>query len=262
MPTDYFKAMLEAGLGDVVDKISYHPYRPVPEAGYRDTLAAWRQLLTVHAPRVELWQGENGCPSTPDSTGALGGRPWNEYRQAKWVLRRTLFDRILGVELTSYFHLVDLMNYNWGEGPSGKANTKGLLNGRDYTPKPAYFAYQAVCSLFDHETKRRVEVDGHLRIDGELGSSPVVAGFVRNEAPLWCYWLPLPPEQDHLPRVATLDVRDDALSLRNPVLVDLLTGNVYRLLHARRSDDGWSFPNVPVADHPLVLADRKALSIA
>ncbi|GAB6164908.1 hypothetical protein JCM19992_09080 [Thermostilla marina] len=260
MPTDYFKAMLEAGLGEIVDKISYHPYRPVPEAGYRDTLTAWRTLLTVHAPDVELWQGENGCPSTSDSTGALGGRPWNAYRQAKWVLRRTLFDRVLGLELTSYFHLVDLVNYNWGQGPSGKANTKGLLDGRDYTPKPAYFAYQAVCSLFDHASSRSIEADDRLLIDADSDSSPIVAAFTRNSLPMWCYWTPLPPEQDHLPIVARLTVRDE--SIRHPVLVDLLTGSVYRLLHAQRIEGGWSFPNVPLADHPFVLTDRKALSVA
>ena len=132
IPMDYYKACLEAGLAKHVDKISYHPYRAVPEKGYDGEIAQMRDLLAKQdAAHVGLWQGENGCPSKKGSAGALSQQDWNEARQAKWVTRRILCDLRLEIELTSYFLIVDLIGYR------GKVNLKGLLRGEDYSPKPA-----------------------------------------------------------------------------------------------------------------------------
>lgn len=142
MPASYLKACLDAGLAEHVDRVSYHPYRPEPEKGYRSQVAAMRKLLAARKKGIGLWQGENGCPSRGGrgSCGALSNLPWTETRQAKWLLRRILADRCLDVELTSYFHLVDLVGYR------GQTNFKGLLRGTNYTPKPAYRAYQCLCT--------------------------------------------------------------------------------------------------------------------
>lgn len=75
--------------------------------------------------------------------------------------------------MTSYFHLVDLVGYNWGEGPSGRTNCKGLLRGVDYSPKPAYFAFQRLCSFFVGETRREGSLDRLAQwsgIDGKIAS--------------------------------------------------------------------------------------------
>lgn len=272
MPTDYLRKALEAGLGKYVDKISYHPYRAVPEANYRPALESWRELIARHNPDIELWQGENGCPSRPGSAGALGDRDWNQFRQAKWALRRTLYDRLLGVELTSYFHLVDLLDYNWGHGPSGKGNYKGLLHGEDYTPKLSYFAYQRLCSLFDHASRRTPESDAACAIshnaaggegkDGTGADVPLVgpAAFVRNGAPLWCFWQLLPPEEDNLPELVNIQINDTPGSpLRTPVLIDMLSGKAFRVAHGQRTGEVWRFADVPVPDYPMILADLRAL---
>jgi hypothetical protein len=57
VPKDYVQTCLEAGLADHVDRISYHPYRPVPEANYeRDlgTFAAGRAAGLRAAERGQI----------------------------------------------------------------------------------------------------------------------------------------------------------------------------------------------------------------
>ena len=185
---------MELGLGEYVDKISYHPYRPIPEAKYEAEIGEWRAVLAKHKPGAGLWQGENGSPSQPGGAGALANLPWTEPTQARWVLRRILNDLRLGVELTSYFHLVDMVNYNWGAGATGKTNFKGLLRGTDYTPKPSYYAYQCLCTLFDAETER-VEMPLGFEAATSEGKSLDTAKIFKRQFPPWrpcpsAYWWP------------------------------------------------------------------------
>ncbi|NMC21821.1 MAG: hypothetical protein GYA33_15535, partial [Thermogutta sp.] len=292
MPTDYLTSALQHGLLDHVDKVSYHPYRPIPEKGYAQTLETWRRLLRQYAgnrPMPRLWQGENGCPSKRGSAGALADYDWNEVRQAKWLLRRILYDLVLGVELTSYFHLVDLLRYNWGSGPTDHGNFKGLLRGEDYSPKPAYSAYQRLCGLFDAETVRNAEMDEAARIDAPPAISQVAAdaisphagssgipsppdvpevdgdvigpaGFIRRGTPLWVYWKASRIGIDAVPQIVDLRIQDEPNApMRRPVLLDPLSGGVHQLLHARRESGGWRLVGIPLADYPLIVADSALL---
>lgn len=266
MPTPYLEQSLAAGIGGLVDRVSYHPYRTVPEGGgYESTLARWRAMLAKHNPRLRLWQGENGAPSQPRGVGAMGTLPWTEQRQAKWMTRRMLTDLRLGVELTSYFHLVDLVNYNWGRGGTGKTNFKGLLRGTDYTPKPSFFAYQCLCALFDSHT---VPSDGKLSFaaaaDGPKLDDPGKvwwAAFGRDGKALCAYWLPADLFRRLVPRrvAVTLSCGKDA-SLGRPVLIDPLTSTVYRIDGATAKGGAWMLPGLPLLDHPLLIADQSVLS--
>lgn len=141
--------------------ISYHPYRPLPEQNYAQEVAQFRELLTKYRPGLALWQGECGCPSRRSAVSgwSLEKMEWTEERQAKWLLRRILSDLEQEIALTSYFHTVDLLRYNWGEGPTNFDQSMGLLRGADYTPKPSYFAYQCLCALFDANTRRERNVE-------------------------------------------------------------------------------------------------------
>lgn len=293
MPTDYLTSALQHGLLEHVDKLSYHPYRPIPEKGYAQTLETWRRLLREHAGErlvPGLWQGENGCPSKRGGTGALSDYDWTETRQAKWLLRRILLDLVLQVELTSYFHLVDLLHYNWGSGPTDRGNFKGLLRGDDYSPKPAYAAYQRLCALFDAETVRAAGADSaaaidvmpaSLPLDPKTSSSPAglsdgpglaeapevdgdvigPAAFLRGGAPLWVYWKASSMMIDAVPKIVDLLIQDSpSLPLRRPVLIDPLSGGVHQLLHARREPGGWRLARLPLADYPLIVADSLVLN--
>lgn len=272
MPTDYLKKVLACGLAQHVDKISFHPYRAVPEEGYRDTLETWRQLIrsTGHE-RLQLWQGENGCPSQPGSAGALGQFNWNETAQSKWLLRRVLYDRILGLELTSYFHMVDLVRYNWGQGPTDKTNSKGLLRGGDYSPKPSYFAYQRVCTLFDHGSQRDPGLDAIAEIAPEKAAHPESANsnlskrfippaaFVRDGAPMWCLWHGTDLMKPDILARLTLRIRGKELSQGDVFYLDLLSERVFRVLDVLREKEECVVRNIPVGDYPVVIGMLRAL---
>ncbi|MFO7975368.1 MAG: beta-glucosidase [Candidatus Hydrogenedentota bacterium] len=253
---DYLDGCFENGMGDYVDAISYHPYRAVPEERYDRDITALRESIAKHAPGLKLWQGENGCPSVggPESVGALSQLEWNETRQAKWLLRRIILDLRYGVDLTSYFHTVDLVGYR------GKTNFKGLLRGDDYTPKPSYFAYQCLCALFDGATER---AKLGLELIGQEKVHLQEAHFTRDGKAMYAYWFPADLQKPWEPRALSmaLDTREDA-AIKEPVLVDPLSQEVFRLEPARREAGKIVFQNVPLLDYPLLITDTQAVGLA
>jgi hypothetical protein len=257
MPLKYFQQCMELGLGEYVDKISYHPYRPIPEAKYEDEVRAWREVLAKYKPSLQLWQGENGCPSEPGGSGALANLKWTEATQARWLTRRILNDLRLGIEVTSYFHTVDMVNYNWGSGPSGKTNFKGLLRGTDYTPKPAYSAYQCLAALFDAQTTRAEQTLTFAPAAGDAQPLDLAklasAGFRRNGYALCAYWWPSKLPEDFASRSIRLTV--NGAKLDQPVLIDPLTSEICRIEGVRQGDT-WTFAQLPLVDYPLLLTDR------
>lgn len=259
---DYFEGCFQAGLADHVEKITFHPYRPQPEWKYREDVRALRGLIRRYKPSIEIWQGENGAPSQPGGSGALSTLEWNETRQAKWLLRRILIDLLLDIEMTSYFQTVDMVNYVWASGQSGKTNFKGVLRGGEYTPKPSYFAYQNVCALFDGETKRADFLTRFDRGPSALDENRIEAGsFVRRGYAMYVYWLPADIMSEHNPWPARLTVWSGAgARLESPVMVDLLSGEIFPVAKASRSGGSWVFDSVPVRDYPVVIADRSLVA--
>ncbi len=256
---EYFEGCYEAGLLELVDKISYHPYRQIPEDNYEADLNAFRGLIERYKKGVGVWQGENGAPSTNTSAGALRQFEWDETRQAKWLLRRILTDLALGVELTSYFHTVDMVNYVWSSGQSGATNSKGVLRGIEYTPKPSYYAYRNLCALFDAESVRATDL--LLRVENagaEIDPRAMrTAAWVRKGAPIFAWWYP-----GNLQRgLATTSARlvlwsPKAVQLTDPVLVDLLHGEVTAPPKVARSGRQFTLDGVPVKDYPLLITER------
>ncbi|MDD4102314.1 MAG: beta-galactosidase [Kiritimatiellae bacterium] len=241
VPHGYFKTCLDNGLAKHVDKVSYHPYRPIPEHGYDQDVAKLRSVLKEHnAAHIGLWQGENGCPSKKGSAGALSQQDWNETRQAKWLLRRIVSDLRLEVELTSYFLIVDLVGYR------GKVNLKGILRGEDYTPKPSYFAYQNLCALFDAETVRsRMKP---FKLEGADGIETWAAGFKRHGKPLVAYWAVEDLTKDVPAKQVKVVIGEaDKAMMPSPRLLDPLSGALYEIA---------SFDTLPLADYPLIIADK------
>jgi hypothetical protein len=245
-PASYLKGCVEAGLANLVDRVSYHPYRAVPEAGYDKDVRAMREILAATGKEIPLWQGENGAPSEKGGAGALADLDWNEMRQAKWLLRRLVSDLRLGIELTSYFLIVDLVGYR------GSTNFKGLLRGKTYAPKPAYYAYRHVASLFDAETKK---ADLAANLDGEEPDKTIVAAFSRRGRPVYAYWQPADLMKDRAVRKVTLRAAAADSAIEKPVLVDLLSGQVFGLEGAKKDAGAWVLPALPLADYPLLVTD-------
>lgn len=262
IPLDYLEGCLDHGMAEHVDAVSYHPYRTPPEKNYDGEVAAMRKLLAATGRDIKLWQGENGCPSK-QMTGSWSyvRQPWTETIQAKWLTRRILSDLRLEVDLTSYFHTVDLLNYNWGQGGSGHDQFMGVLRGKDYTRKPSYFAYQSLCTLIDAQTKRDRRLDGQPQADtpGDI----LAPGFRRNDVPLCAYWRPTdlfnPPAEQQV--TLRLPLRE-GIGLEQPVLVDPLSQEVFALPIEQQSGVAVTFANLPLRDYPMIVTDRSALDMA
>lgn len=263
--TEYLKGCLDLGLGEHVDRISYHPYVLHPEKDYTAGIKEWRALLTRHKPSLALWQGECGCPSRPDGVGALCKYAWNESRQARWLLRRTLCDLRLGLEMISWYHTVDQVGYRTltesGAKPAAGPNNAyfGLLRADDYSPKPSYRAYQTLAALFDAAT---VAADTPLQFHGgDPGGTRLEtdkleqAAFVRNGAPLLAYWSPTDVQKDRPTQSVRMTVQlPGDVTLREPVLIDPTSGIVTRLEGAC-SGRTWQFAELPLGDYPMLVTD-------
>jgi hypothetical protein len=138
------------------------------------------------------------------------------------------------------------------------------LDRKMFEPKPSYFAYQCLCTLFDAETQwaeRPLEVtaaDG-LPLDQ---SALLKVAFVRRGKPLYAYWLPADLRKELPQRTANLAIPDvPGAELDTPVLIDPLGSTVHRLPSARRSTRGWRIPAVPLSDCPLIVTDRLAAEL-
>jgi hypothetical protein len=291
IPLDYIREFLAAGTVPYLNVFVYHAYRTVPE-GYRNRLVVRAQtdldqvklilnkreiqhldffkeyqdlerLLRKRGFQGPIWQGETGYPSSENTIHWRGDGPWGETIQAKFVLRRLLIDWLAGAEMSSYFLMVEFSSHlnrdlAWGFHPMGK-NTKGLLVLEDLSPKPAYYALQRLCSVLA-EVRRAEQAEHEFEVHdrGSLPSSLIAddvlaytfafpsgnAGFV--------YWVPKGMSEHFQPGVATVAV---ALELRDPVLVDLVGDAVYPL-SASRQDGRSSFEHLPLADYPLILAEK------
>lgn len=250
---------LAAGLADHVDRISFHPYGPWPERA-EAYVAKVRELLGEKRERVKIWQGECGCASDPATEmGTNKDRPWSEALQAKWLTRRILTDLRLDLDLTSYFTTVDLTRYNWGNGQSAHAQSFGVLRGTDYTPKPSYYAYQSLCTLFD----ARSQFDPRLQASRD-GTDPQfrAATFVRKGHALCAYWTAADLLDPFKAQSATLTIPTPVgATIEQPVLVDPLTQRVYAL-PAKSANGTLTLPNLAVCDYPLIVTDRSVVPLA
>jgi hypothetical protein len=281
-PVSFLEGCLDAGMADHVDRISFHPYRLVPESNYVQDVEKMRALLAHHKPSLALWQGECGCPSAANSGGALSKHHWNEPQQARWLLRRVLNDLRLKVEHVSWYNVADQLDYasgwrkqrpqsekpevttvDYGTGAQTSARNNlyfGLLRVPGYTPKPSYFAYQNLCALFDSQTKT---ADVPMQFAGDFPESELdvsvekieQAAFARVGCPLVAYWFPV-AVQKNMPTQAvdvTIAVKSD-LMLRKPVLVNPLNGNVSKL-EGEQSAGQWKFTALPLTDYPMLITD-------
>lgn len=251
---DFVERCFEAGMGNLVDKVSYHPYRAVPEENYDADVRALRGIIARYKPGIAIWQGENGAPSTANSAGALRELLWDETRQAKWLLRRLLTDLALNVELTSYFHAVDLAE----PGAGAATNSKGILRAKTYAPKPSYEALQNLCAIVDSDLKR---TDFLVRAGGPALDAMALrtASFVKKDRPVYAWWNPASLQKGFVPQKARLTVwSGKPAKLDRAVIVDLLNGTITAAPAPSRTAGLDTF-DVPVRDYPMLLTDSSLL---
>jgi len=269
----FAEGLFARGVAPYIDKFTYHPYHAFPEACI-EPMRDWTvqggalssylvrdlQSLVLNQERpISLWQGECGYPSTEHSLGWRDpwGGPWGERIQAKWLLRRSLLDISVGVEVSTYFTLVDYRDKDI-------TNTKGLLRFGSWQPKPAYFSYQNLTSLVDNRLAP-VKVPTEFRIldHGDFyGARPETIHFTSFSSldgqKLFFYWLPWRAQENV--GQARLALRLKNAGFNDPVLVDLLDGVVYEISYVKE-EESTHFPELPLADYPLAVVSRDSVEV-
>jgi hypothetical protein len=300
MNAAFADGFLAGGNAALVDIVSYHQYEGEPEERML-RMVALRAALDRHKPSLVTWQGECGYPSASSTRDYRGRAPWGLNIQAKWLLRQAYSDVFLSrSEVSNYFLLHSTGNRDERQPrsflsppervlgyfpvrPDGTTegararrvgiNEKSLLDAPSDTPKPAYYAYQHLCAILDRRyapvtRAARVEVidpgvfAGIGPPDDAFPSVPIVASFRKGEGAYHlAYWLPW-HGQEYLPRLARVrlsatDVRFDA-----PVLIDLLSGEVFALPAPRLDGREVVFDDLPLADYPFVIAEHGEIGIS
>jgi hypothetical protein len=274
-----------------IDVISFHNYGNRPENRVY-AIEKFKKVLDSYKPGFEIWQGECGIASTSRTTGYRSTGPWGPAIQAKWLLRQSFVDTwFCHATLSNYFKLFDdgeLEPELTARKPSGPdkwfgaperngsrmhaegVNAKCLLSVPDRTPKPAYYAYQNLCAAMDDRYKRaepayrfRVVDPGQFHGIGEyedaFPSVPLLAAYESEDAAFLAYWLPWIP-QEYVVDFAKVSLEVD-VSFKEPVLLDLMTGQVYAIDGVNPDSGKSGFAMLPLADYPLALAERDTLDI-
>jgi hypothetical protein len=243
---------------DQVDIITYHGYAARPEDSYQH-VSRLRELAQSYDPGIDLWQGENGAPSTPaDMTvGAMSNLDWSETSQAKWFLRRMLGDKGHGIAVTNVFTISDL-HYAKGDHMTG-LNSKGLLranpDGSIHHVKPSYYAVQNLVSIMDEPVETLPDFQFQSNADQEVtthafqtkqGDEKMVALWFSGERPY-----------DELQATPT-DVTLEGVSFDEPVYVDLLSGKVFDILgnNISKRNNQLIIKQLPLLDAPVLIMEK------
>lgn len=263
----FLDAMKARGRLDLIDAITIHGYPRNPDdTSLTDRLRGYlRQTIGRDIP---IRQGETGATSRFQTDFALRNITWTEDLQAKWDLRRMLAHHAKDVPF-NLFTLSDL-HYRQGNNTSGtpdgvlRMNYKGLVGTNpDQTVshvKIVYGAAQAVFGLFDATLVRQPDfpftstalrglaLSAYARADGAQ-----VVAYWFNDAP--------PAEANGVSRA---DLVLPRARFTEPVLVDLRSRTVFALAPGQWTQDerGATFHQLPFYDSPLLLAERRALTLA
>ncbi len=248
-----FKILKENNKLDLVDILTYHPYTNNPDDSYAD-VEKLEALKNTYNPKIQLFQGENGCPSILEWTHALANYPWTEISQAKWFMRRMAGDRIYNIP-TSIFTIIDLQYYNM-------LQSFGLIRStvrHDVIyKKPSYYGVQHMVSVFDDSVKP----EGKLIFKSNATREMTVAGFKKGDSPLVLTWY-----KDQIPNdemkwdLVNLTIKN--VNFKDPVYVEVISGKVFEINKQDWSnkDSDVTFRNLPLWDSVIMLAERSALII-
>lgn len=263
VPLDYLEKFLATDGAKSFHRWSVHPYGELPEAADPHILGA-RELLRKHGKSPAVWQSECGFPSSADTGGWGFGGPWDETKHAKWLLRRLLSDARLEMPVSIYFVLHDYPAQLEAGPDKGKMgiNRKGLYRHGSWERKPSADAFAHLSSLFGNrfELSSNAPPPGfEITANGSLAEpkpETIKTCLLKHKPsgqPALVYWLGVPMQTHFPPARVTVTLPDAAI--KQPVLVDLLDGNVYALPRGTR------FESLPLADSPLALCDRSAVEL-
>lgn len=259
------------------DAVTYHSYNYDERMTLQRAMALRAFLDGCGHPEIEVVQGESGSQSKSGGNGALAWVRTDEGMQVKQILRHTVADLLGGVKFTSVFSAVDMAeNLDAREGQAiATCGYFGLLGADfdphtghlvgDYTPKPSYYAFGNLCSVFDepvHPVPAAVifRPGTSQRIDGrDVPTKELLYGCLekKNGARVFAYWnstdMVAVKEYDATVSFELSGMPGNPEDVR---LLDPRDGSIYKIPDGVMTNEFpgfYRFFNLPVRDYPLIL---------
>ncbi len=270
----YPNAALATGLYRYIDYVTFHIYSP-HDARREEIIRALAALVHSYNPNIRLIQGESGAQTRSDGHGAMKGFAWTNEKQVKMLLRTLICDLYCGVEFTSYFSTMDMiealhglvadkasyLDYGYFGVLSAEFDADGHATG-DYSEKPSYYALQALAALLKGNVaatalpwgrkylpSRRVNgtdcTDDTLRVYPFRLDDGTNILFYWNSTPI------LTTTYDGTLSLSVFGQKND-----NIRLIDLRDGSIYKLPEGMIEELGCGgvlFRNLPLTDFPLAI---------
>ncbi len=270
----FINRALSTGCGDYIDYASYHCYSPFDSDRVR-TIRNFRDILDLYNPKIKIIQGESGAQSSSEGSGAMAHFAWSVDKQTKLLLRMLLQDLYAGVEFTSYFSTMDMvealngrvdnrasyLDYGYFGVISADFDEEGRSTG-SYSEKKSYYALSTLATLFQgdataHNFPVAREYLPSIRVNGTDCTDYSVQDYcfrLDNGDTALVYWNATPILTSTYEGTITYSVYgQDNSSIR---VVDLATGEVYALPDAMVEDQmngGVRLRNLPLTDSPLMI---------
>lgn len=236
----------------LINYVSYHPYYPNPDNATADILAL-RRLVKSYSEKIDIFQGETGCPSILEYGHAMNHQEWSEYKQVKWNLRRMANDFSLNI-FSSIFTMVDLQYENM-------LQSFGLirmnLKKEVVYKRPAFYGVQHMANLLTttvYPTELTLEsahTNREISLSGIADKEGKTIGAI-----LW-FSDQIPTDQLEKELVS---LTISGLSLKKAVYIEPITGRIYDLsrviLRGGMSDNKVRFSNLPLWDSPILIMEQ------
>ena len=270
----YSNDILATGLYKYIDALTFHIYSSF-DGDRQQTIEGLRNLVDLYDPSITLIQGEAGAQSRSDGNGAMKGFAWTREKQLKYLLRTLICDLWCGVEFTSYFSTLDMiealrgrladkasyLDYGYFGVLSAEFDENGISTG-EYSEKPSYYALSTLATLMRGDCRRldipwAREYLPSLRVNGtDCGDNTLkVYGFrLQDGSTALCYWNCvnlLTSTYEGTLSMCVYGQKNDRIRI-----MDLATGKIYKMPDSMVQDlgnGGVSLRNIPLTDTPLAL---------
>lgn len=269
---------LSTGLYKYIDYVSFHSYSSY-DMRREKVITALRRLIDHYDPKIKLIQGESGAQSRSDGNGAMKGFAWTREKQTKMLLRTLVCDLYCGLEFSSYFSCMDMiealhgrvgdkssyLDYGYFGVLSAEFDEDGRATG-EYTEKPSYYALSALASLM-RENAESINIPYALedlpsrRVNGRDCTDDSIKVYpfrLCDGRTALIYWNAVYLITTSYEGTASFSVfGEDTEEIR---LIDLRDGSIYELpeeMTEDLGDGGVRLKNIPLTDTPLALVFGK-----
>ena len=271
---NYISHAMSTGLYRYIDFVSFHMYS-CRDNDRPDFIENLTNLVQSYNPAIRLIQGEGGAQSRSDGNGAMKGYAWTRENQRKYLLRTLICDLWKGVEFTSYFSTMDMiealrgriadkasyLDYGYFGVLGAEFDETGISTG-EYEEKPSYYALSTLAAFFTGNARAEkmiykiCQLDSR-RVGGSDCGDPTLRFYpfaLDDGSRALCYWNGTEILTTAYEGTVSLEVfGEKADDIR---LVDLRDGTFYRLpdtMVEKLGAGGVRLKNIPVTDVPMAI---------